>query len=99
MKNAIFLHFCPSPPIKYLYYSFDHDENLHKYEKSKIKWGNCKDIFSIFFIEKKLFKENVKRGRSAVYDRMYTCRTHPVEEFQITHTLTFVDKVQLSKII
>ena len=50
------------PPKKNLYYSFDRDENLHTYVKSKIKWGNCPELFSIFFIENELFTENVKKG-------------------------------------
>ena len=46
---------------KNLYYSFDSDENLHTNVKSKIKWGNSHEFFSIFFIEKELFTENVKK--------------------------------------
>ena len=51
---------------KNLYYSFDCDGNLHTYVKSKIKWGNYLELFSIFFIENELFTENVKRGDRAV---------------------------------
>ena len=49
------------PKKKNLYYSFDRYENLHTYVKSKIKWGNCSELFSIFFIENELFTENVKK--------------------------------------
>ena len=63
MKNVIFLHFCPFFSKKYLYYSVDRDENLHTYVKSKIKWGKWQEIFSIFFIENELFRENLKKGR------------------------------------
>ena len=41
---------------------FDCDENLHTRLKSKIKWGNRHEPFSIFLIEKELFTENVKKG-------------------------------------
>ena len=57
------------PPKKKLYYSFDRDENLHTYVKSKIKWGNCLELFSIFFIENELFTENVKKGGPRRIDR------------------------------
>ena len=30
--------------------------------KPKINWGNCPEIFSIFFIENELFTENLKEG-------------------------------------
>ena len=30
--------------------------------KSKIKWGNRHELFSIFFMENELFTENVKKG-------------------------------------
>ena len=52
----------PYAQKKNLYYSFDRDENLHTYVKSKIKWGNSLEIFSIFFIANELFTENVKKG-------------------------------------
>ena len=47
---------------KKFYYSIDSDENLHTYVKLKTKWGNCHELFSIFFIENELFTENVKKG-------------------------------------
>ena len=47
---------------KNLYYSFDSDKNLHTYVKTKIKWGNGHELFSIFFIEDELFTENVRKG-------------------------------------
>ena len=51
------------PKEKNLYYSFDCDENLYTYEKSKIKWANRQEIFlSIFFIENELFTDNLKKG-------------------------------------
>ena len=43
----------PYPPKKNLYNSFDRDENLHTYVKSKIKWGNCTELFPT---------EKVKKG-------------------------------------
>ena len=55
----------PAPPPKKkknLYYSFDRDENLHTYVKSKIKLGKCWELFSILFIKNELFTENVKKG-------------------------------------
>ena len=76
MKICHFLHFCPSLQ-KYVHYSFDCAENLHAYVKSKIKWGNCQELFSIFFIENELFKENLKQA-SAVKNRM-------VELFSLHH--------------
>ena len=48
-------------PKKNLYYSFDCDENLHIYAKSKINWGNCLELFSISFIENEMFTESVKK--------------------------------------
>ena len=50
------------PKKKNLCYLFDCDENLHTYVKSKIKWGNRHELFSIFSIENELFTENVKKG-------------------------------------
>ena len=50
------------PNKKNLYYWFDRDETLHTYVKLKIKWGNCLELFSIFFIENELFTENLKNG-------------------------------------
>ena len=47
------------PNNKNLYYSLDRDDNLPRYVKSKIKWGNCHELFSIFFIENELFTENL----------------------------------------
>ena len=48
---------------KNLCYSFSCDENLHTHVKSKIKWGNLHEFFSIFLIENELFTGNVrKRG-------------------------------------
>ena len=44
---------------KNLYYSFDCDENLYTYVKSKMKWGNRHELYSIFVIENELFTENV----------------------------------------
>ena len=35
---------------------------MHIHVKSKIKWGNRYKLFSIFFIENQLFKENVEKG-------------------------------------
>ena len=49
------------PNNKNLYYSLDRDENLRTYVKSKTKWGNSLEIFSIFFIANELFTENVKK--------------------------------------
>ena len=49
---------------KFFYYSFDSDGNFHAYVKSKIKWGNRHEVFSIFFIENQLFTENVRKGGS-----------------------------------
>ena len=45
-----------------LHYSFYSDENLPTYVKSKINWGNCQELFSIFFIEMHLFTENEVKG-------------------------------------
>ena len=39
------------------------------YVKSKIKWGNCYELFSIFIIENELFIENVKKWGTAVTNR------------------------------
>ena len=47
---------------KSLYSSFDSDENLYTNVKSKIKWGNWHELFSISLIENELFTENVKKG-------------------------------------
>ena len=52
----------PFAQKKNLYYSFDCDENWYTYVKSKMKWGNRHELFSIFFIENELFTENVKKG-------------------------------------
>ena len=46
----------------HLNYSFDSDETLRTYVKSRIKLGNFHEIFSIFFTENELFTENVKKG-------------------------------------
>ena len=54
--------FLPLRLKKYLYYSVDRDETLHTYVKSKIKWGKCLELFSIFFIENQLLRENAKKG-------------------------------------
>ena len=47
---------------KNLQNSFDCDENLYTYVKSKMKWGECHELVSIFFKENELFAENVKKG-------------------------------------
>ena len=47
---------------KNLYYSFDCNEYLYTYVKSKIKLGNRHELFSISFIENDLYTENVKKG-------------------------------------
>ena len=47
---------------KDLYYSLNYDESLYKLVRSKIKWGNRQEIFSIYFIENELFTEVVKKG-------------------------------------
>ena len=51
-------------PQKNLYESFDWDENLHTYVKSKIKWNNRHKLFFILLIENELFTENVRKGGS-----------------------------------
>ena len=54
----------PPPPKKKKkkYYFSDRDENLYTDEKWQIKWGNCRELFSIFSIENEVFIDNVKKG-------------------------------------
>ena len=52
----------PYAQKKNLYCSFDCDEKFCTYVKSKTKWRNRHELFSIFFIENWLFTENVKKG-------------------------------------
>ena len=51
-------------PKKNLYSSSNCDEKLNTHVKSKIKWGNCHERFSIFLKKNELFTENVKEGGS-----------------------------------
>ena len=52
----------PPPQKKKLNYSFDCEEILHIYVKSKFEWGNFHELFSIISIENQLFTENIKKG-------------------------------------
>ena len=47
---------------KNLYYSFDCDENLHIYVKSKLKWGSGHEFFFCFLHRKPVIDRNRKKG-------------------------------------
>ena len=54
----------------------DRDENLHTYVKSKIKWGNRQEIFSIFSLENEFSTENVKKGSDVTNRTVERFRLH-----------------------
>ena len=55
---------------------------MHTHVKSKIKWGNCYELFSIFLIENEVFTENVKKW---VRGNECLCRTvHPTQLIRIS---------------
>ena len=85
------------PEKNNLYYSFHRYENLHTYVKSKIKWGNCLDIFFNFLHRKRVIHRKLQSGH---YDRTallgmrvsltvitYLQKRNILQNYAINHTI------------